>query len=101
MFAEAIPCFERSLEFFDRHPWLDRYRSVILLSVSAISYREMAMTNLGFCYSQLLDGTNARQWYERCIERFPESSIAQCSLNMLDCAFITKDTNPSRIPGHD
>lgn len=95
LFAEAIPSFERSLEFFDRHPWLDRYRSVFLLSPSAISYREMAMTNIGFCYSQLLDGANARVWYTRCIERFPKSGIAQCSLNMLDSAITTTD-----IPGN-
>src|SRR5262245_41829268 len=44
-FAEAIPHFASSYRFFSRHPWLDRWRSVTLLTSSRISYREMALLN--------------------------------------------------------
>jgi hypothetical protein len=58
-FAEAIPKFEESLAFFERYAWIDRYRSVVLMSPSAISYREMALSNIAFCYSQIGDGEQA------------------------------------------
>ena len=87
-FTEATSSFQRSLQFFDRHPWLDEYRSVFLLSPSAISYREMALANLGFSYAQLKDGANARKWYSVCIERYPESGIALSALNMMDCVEV-------------
>ncbi len=83
-FADAIPCFQRSLDFFDRYPWLDKYRSLLLLSPSAASYREMALANMGFCYSQVGDGHNARSHYQQCLERFPDSGLAQTALNMMD-----------------
>ena len=84
-FADAIPCFQRSLSFFGRHPWLDQYRSVLLLSPSGVSYREMAMAHIGFCYSQIGDGKNARLHYQQCLERFPDSGIALTALKMMDC----------------
>ena len=83
-FSDAIPCFRRSLDFFDRHPWLDKYRSLLLLSPSGASYREMALANMGFCYSQVGDGHNARSQYQQCLERFPDSGLAQTALNMMD-----------------
>jgi tetratricopeptide (TPR) repeat protein len=83
-FADAIPHFERSLEFFDRHDWVDRYRSIVLMSPSAMSYREMALANIAFCYSQIGDGEQARLYYEKCLERFPDSSLALTALRMID-----------------
>ncbi len=84
-FADAIPCFQLSLDFFDRYPWLDKCRSLLLLSPSAASYREMAPANMGFCYSQFGDGHYARSHYQQCLlERFPDSGLAQTALNMMD-----------------
>lgn len=85
-FHAAIPSFERSLEFFDRFPWVDKYRSIVLMSASAISYREMGLANIGFCYSQLGNGAEARRYYERCLELFPESGVATAALRLMDAA---------------
>lgn len=83
-FAEAIPCFVRSFEFFEKQLWLDRYRSVLLLSPSSVSYREMALCNAGFCCSQIDEGANARKYYEQCLGLFPESMVAMSALKTLD-----------------
>ncbi len=83
-FAEAIPKFQESLAFFERHPWIDRFRSVILLSSSAASYREMALTNIAFCYTQIGKGEEGRRYYQKCLERFPDSGLAIAALRMLD-----------------
>ncbi len=83
-FDEAIPKFQESLEFFDRHTWIDRFRSITLMSPSAPSYREMALANIAFCYGQLGDGEQSRLYYQRCLDRFPGSGLATAALRMLD-----------------
>jgi tetratricopeptide (TPR) repeat protein len=83
-FAEAIPKFQQSLAFFESQPWIDRFRSIVLMSPSAASYREMALANIAFCYGQLGDGEQSRAYYRDCLDRFPESGLATAALRMLD-----------------
>lgn len=83
-FEEAIPKFQDSLKFFDRYPWIDRYRSIVLMSPSAAGYREMALANIAFCYGQIGDGEQSRHFYEECLRRFPDSGLASSALRMLD-----------------
>lgn len=83
-FAEAIPKFQQSIAFFESHPWIDRFRSIVLMSPSAASYREMALANIAFCYGQLGDGEQSRAYYRECLDRFPESGLATAALRMLD-----------------
>lgn len=90
-FAEAIPCFESSVAFFARHPWVDKYRFLTLLSSSKMSHREMALCNIAFCYSQLGKGAKAQQYYETILAEYPENGLAQAGLNML---------NSMRIPSN-
>ncbi len=91
-FADAIPHFQRSFEFFDRHDWIDRYRSIVLMNPGAISYREMALANIAFCYIQMGDGVQARLSYEKCLKRFPRSEIALSTLRMMDAAERARNT---------
>lgn len=88
-FEDAVPHFLRSFEFFERHPWLDTYRAILMLSPAAISYREMALANAGFCCSQIGDGENARKYYEWCLELFPESGLASSAIRMMQSASPT------------
>ncbi|MGH7137545.1 MAG: tetratricopeptide repeat protein, partial [Pirellulales bacterium] len=92
-FADAIPLFRQSLEFFDRHAWIDRFRCVVLMSPSAVTYREMALANIGFCYSQIGDGDNARHYYAECLRRFPESGLARAALRMIGSGKSEKHTS--------
>ena len=83
-FEEAIPKFQESLAFFDRHPWVDRFRSLVLLSSSAMSYQEMGLANIAFCYTQIGQGDQARRYYQKCLDQFPDSGLATSALRMLD-----------------
>ncbi len=83
-FEEAIPRFQKSFEFLDRNPWIDRFRSIVLMSPSAASFREMALANIGFAYSQIGRGDEARYYYEKCLQRFPNSGLATAALRMMD-----------------
>lgn len=83
-FAEAIPDFEKSFEYFSRNPQIDKYRYLTLLSASKMSYREMALCNMAFCYSQLGNGGQAKTFYQRTLELFPGSTMASTGLKMLE-----------------
>jgi tetratricopeptide (TPR) repeat protein len=83
-FAEAIPCFERSYNFFTQNNWIDKYRFITLLSSSAMSYREMSLTNIALCYAQLGDTVKAKEYYQMTLQEFPKSEIAKNGMNILD-----------------
>lgn len=94
-FEDAIPKFQGSFDFFERHPWIDRFRSIVLMSPSAAGYREMALANIGFCYGQLGNGEQSRTYYQKCLELFPGSGLATSALRMLDSVSPAQETSTS------
>jgi tetratricopeptide (TPR) repeat protein len=93
LFEEAIPFFEKSYSFFKRNSWIDKYRYIVLLSSSQISYTEMALLNIAFCYGQSGDGKKSKTYYEKALAEFPDSEIAETSLQMFQSAenIVTHD----------
>jgi tetratricopeptide (TPR) repeat protein len=85
-YIEAIPFFEKSYAFFKRNKWIDKYRYITLLSSSRISYTEMALLNIAFCYGQSGDGKKSKEYYQKALIEFPESEIAKASLQMFESA---------------
>ncbi|MBL4754687.1 MAG: hypothetical protein JKY52_13970 [Flavobacteriales bacterium] len=82
-FETAIPYFKESYEFFEAHNWIDKYRFVTLLSSSRMSYQEMALANIAFCYGQLGNGEQSKAYYTRTLEEFPGNGLAKASLSLL------------------
>jgi tetratricopeptide (TPR) repeat protein len=95
-FQEAIPHFERSYQLFARHKWIDTFRSLILMSPSAILYREMALLNTAFCHSQLGNAEMASEHYHKTLKEFPDSGMAKNCLRMIE-TFQGKST-PNTAP---
>lgn len=83
-FGEAIPFFEKSVAYFSKNAWIDKYRFLTLLSSSKVGYREMGLCNMAFCYAQIGDGLKAKTMYEQVLAEYPESSLASFALNMLN-----------------
>lgn len=83
-YADAIPCFIRSYDFFKRYEWLDKYRYLTLLSSSKMSYKEMALNNIAFCYGQAGDGIRSKEYYERTLQEFPDSGLAKAGLRLIN-----------------
>ncbi len=83
-YAGAIPFFEASYRFFTDKPWVDKYRYVTLLSSSAMDYREMALCNIAFCYSQIGDGLKAKAYYKQVLKGYPNNGLAQTALRMME-----------------
>jgi tetratricopeptide (TPR) repeat protein len=82
-FEEAIKSFQKSADFFTKYGWIDRFRAITFLSPSAISYKEMALINIAFCYSQLGNIDLMKKQYELALAEFPESYMAQSALNFI------------------
>ncbi len=83
-FAAAIDCFEASYQYFSDHSWIDRWRSLTMLTVSNVSYREMALLNIAHCYAMLGEEDHARQTYEKVIKTFPGNEMAAAMLQNWD-----------------
>ena len=94
-YEAAIPRFEESLRFLDRHSWIDNARSIVLMSASKPTFREMALANIGFCYSQMGCGDEAKAAYEKCLDRFPNSGMAKAALRMLDARLPRSESDPT------
>ncbi|RYZ22546.1 MAG: hypothetical protein EOO10_21625 [Chitinophagaceae bacterium] len=58
-----------------------------------MSYREMALCNVAFCYSQIGEGKMAIDWYTRTLKEFPESGLAQTALRMLYSSESSKEVS--------
>ena len=82
-FADALACFEKSVDYFSKNKWVDKYRFLTLLSSSKVTYKEMGLCNIAFCYSQIGRGREAKEYYEQVIKDFPENGLAIAGLNML------------------
>ncbi|QCE42252.1 tetratricopeptide repeat protein [Psychroserpens sp. NJDZ02] len=82
-FEEAILDFQKSYTYFKKHEWLDKYRFVTLLSASKMSYQEMALINIGFCYAQIGNGEKSKAYYEKTLQDFPNNGMAKAALRML------------------
>lgn len=52
-FENALNAFQRSYDFFSKHYWIDRFRFITMFTSSAISFRDMALNNMGVCYLRL------------------------------------------------
>ncbi|HEV2829857.1 MAG TPA: tetratricopeptide repeat protein [Pyrinomonadaceae bacterium] len=83
-YQDAINEFRLSYEFLSRYSWLDKYRFITMLASSAVSYREMALCNIGYSYARLNEMSAALQSYRRALQEFPESEIAKAALNILN-----------------
>lgn len=82
-YMQAIEEFMKSYHFFCKHSWIDKYRYLTLLSSSKVSYAEMALLNIAFCYAQLNDVKLAKEYYQKTLEDFPDSETAKVALNMI------------------
>lgn len=85
-YEQALKVFQKSNEFFSKHKLIDKYRYLILLSASRISYLEMSMLNMAYCHAFLGDGSKSKDLYQKIFEQFPDSKMAQSALKMFDAA---------------
>ena len=83
-FSDAIPFFEKSVDFFTRNKWIDKFRFITLLSSSKMTYKEIGLCNIAFCYSQIGNGVKAKEYYEITLREFPNNVIALTAIKLIN-----------------
>ena len=79
----ALSSFAKSYEFFSRHAWIDNWRFITMFSLSAMSYREIALLSQANCFMRLGRGRDAQKMYEKALAQFPSSQIAKRALQSI------------------
>jgi tetratricopeptide (TPR) repeat protein len=95
-FEEAIVLFEKSHHFFTKYNWIDRFRYLTLLSSSRYCYKEMAMTNIAYCYGQIGKGELCVKYYEQVLEKYPNNGIAQAAINFYNSTQEKKEAESGK-----
>lgn len=72
----AILAFQRSYQYFRKYAWIDKYRAFTLFSTSSLTYAEMALINIIYCFEQLGDKKSARKFHAILKKEFPENRYA-------------------------
>lgn len=83
-FKTALEFFNKSVDFFTQYDWVDKYRAITLLSAAKMSYREMSLCNMAFCYSQTNEAEKTKDLYEQILKEYPDNGIAYYSLNSIN-----------------
>jgi hypothetical protein len=83
-FREAIPHIERSIDFYTKHPWIDKYRFLLMVSSSKRGIRESSICNLGFCLLQIGQVKDAKELYEDVLRQYPENTVARSQLRTIN-----------------
>ncbi len=83
-FESAIAYFKESVDYFTRNRWVDKYRVITVLSSSKMSFREMGLCNIAFCYSQTMEAEKAKTLYKEILEEYPDNGIAYYALNSIN-----------------
>lgn len=60
-----------------------------------MTYQEMALANIAFCYGQAGNGKKSIEYYTRTLKEFPNNGIAKASLKMLNSIERNKKPHPS------
>lgn len=82
-FEEAIPFVERTVNFYTRYRWIDKYRYVLMISSSRSTFQESCLNNLGYCYLQAGEIVMAREIYEAVLQQFPRNKNARAMLGTI------------------
>jgi hypothetical protein len=92
-FDEAIPYIERSIVFYTRHAWIDKYRFLLIVSSSKRGIRESSLCNLGFCLLQSGNAKAAKEVYEDVLRQYPENTVAKIQLRTINTVTNSKESN--------
>ena len=83
-FHAAFDHFQESVNFFEKYPWVDRFRALTLFSASRMCFREMGMVNMAYCYGQMGRGEEMEKLYREVAKQYPDNPIARTVLDMID-----------------
>ena len=89
-FKDEIIKFEASYKFFSKYQIVDKFRHLILGTSGSISFREMALCNIAYCFYTIGDLNNSQISYQKALEEFPKSDFAIFGLEIINNAIHEK-----------
>ncbi len=95
-FKEAAEAFRQSIAFWERHPTLDRFRFLALLSPTLYAYLEMGCCNLAFSLAMAGQKDEAVEIYRRVRQMNPNNALAVAALR-----FAEEAESPTDVPEGD
>lgn len=82
-FEEALPFIEKDIEYYSSKPWIDKYRFLLMISSSALSFREMSLCNRAWCLLQTGRVKETIDQYESVIRHYPQNVVTRAQLKTI------------------
>ncbi len=89
-FDQAIPVVEKTIDYYTKHSWIDKYRFLLLISSAKRTIRESSICNLAYCYLQVGDIKNAKEIYQDVLIQYPENINAKSMLRTINLVSLDK-----------
>jgi|SRR6185437_8505315 len=83
-FAQAIPYIHKTIDYYTKNSWIDKFRFLLLISSSKSTIRESSICNLAYCYLQIGETNKSREIYQDILIQYPKSINAKSMLNTID-----------------
>lgn len=89
-FGEAIPFIEKTIGYYTKHSWIDKYRFLLLISSAKRTIRESSICNLAYCHLQVGDIKKAKEIYHDILIQYPENINAESMLRTINLISLDK-----------
>lgn len=90
-FGQAIPLIQKTIDYYSKKPWIDKFRFLLLISSSKRTIREGSLCNLGYCYLQIGEIKRAKEIYQNVLAQYPENINAKSTLDTIN--ILTSDNS--------
>jgi tetratricopeptide (TPR) repeat protein len=92
-FEQAIPSVQKTIDYYTKKAWVDKFRFLLLISSSKKTIREMTICNLAYCYLQTGEIQKSKKIYSEVLRQYPENINAKSMLNTIDVILKDKLSN--------
>lgn len=92
-FDQAIPFIQKTIAYYIKYPWIDKYRFLLLISSAKSTITESSICNLAYCYLQVGDIKKAKEIYQNVLMHYPENINAKSMLRTIDLVSLDKTSN--------
>jgi tetratricopeptide (TPR) repeat protein len=83
-FEQAIPFIQKTINYYKGHPWIDKFRFLLLISSAKSTILESSVCNLAYCYLQTGQVEKSTELYQNILRQNPENINARAMLNTIN-----------------
>ena len=83
-FEQAIPFIQKTIDYYTKNSWVDKFRFLLMISSSKRTVRESSICNLAYCYLQIGEIKKSREIYQEVLTQYPKNINAKSLLNTIN-----------------